>query len=79
MKVSEHTKAVLFNFEAIYQKYSAYMSSHSTQFNIGVLSKQTFIKILLDLVDKGFLKSESQTDILSVNNTIALGMRLKDL
>jgi hypothetical protein len=46
---------------------------------IKVLSKQTFIKIFLDLTDKGFLKSETETDILSVNNKIALGFRAKDL
>ena len=56
------------------------MASHISQFkNIQQLNKQTFIKIFLDLTDKGFLKSESDTDILSVNNKIALGFRLKDL
>lgn len=56
------------------------MNSHNSQIGISrVLSRQTFIKIFLDLVDKGLIRSESQTDILSVNNTIALGMRLRDL
>lgn len=44
-----------------------------------MLSKQAFIKIFLDLTDKGFLRSESETDILSVNNKVALGFRAKDL
>ena len=65
-----------FNFEAVLQKYKSYMSSHCSQFqSIQVLNKQTFIKIFLDLADKGFLRSESDADILSVNNKIALGFR----
>lgn len=72
--------ATHFNFESVLQKYKSYMASHISQFkNIQQLNKQTFIKIFLDLTDKGFLKSESDTDILSVNNKIALGFRLKDL
>ena len=56
------------------------MSSHGTQLNgMQQLSKPAFIKIFLDLTDKGFLKSESETDILSVNNKIALGFREEDL
>ena len=42
------------------------------------LSRQTFLKIFLDLVTQGFLRSESATDILSVNNKVALGFRAKD-
>lgn len=42
------------------------------------LSRQTFLKIFLDLVTQGFLRSESTTDILSVNNKVALGFRGKD-
>jgi hypothetical protein len=56
------------------------MKSHLTQLSaIQVLSKQAFIKIFLDLTDKGFLRSESDVDILSTNNKIALGLRAKDL
>ena len=44
-----------------------------------VLSKQAFLKIFLDLVNKGFLRSDNETDILSVNNKIALGFRYQDL
>ena len=69
----------LFNFEAVFQKYKAYMKSHASQVQIEILSKQAFIKIFLDLTEKGLLKSESETDILSVNNKIALGLRAKDL
>lgn len=69
-------KASLFNFEAVHTKYKNYMKSHQTQLmTIQILSKQAFLKIFLDLVDKGFLRSENETDILSVNNKIALGFR----
>lgn len=47
--------------------------------SVKALSKQAFIKIFLDLTDKGFIRSESDTDILSVNNKVALGFRAKDL
>ena len=43
------------------------------------MSKQAFIKIFLELIEKGFLRSESETDILSVNNKIALGLRENDM
>lgn len=42
------------------------------------ISKQAFLKIFLDLVDKGYLRSDSDCDILSVNNKIAMGFRLQD-
>jgi hypothetical protein len=77
-KVGE--KSSLFNFEAVHSKYKNYMKSHLSQLSsLQCLSKQAFIKIFLDLTDKGFLRSESDTDILSVNNKIALGFRAKDL
>jgi hypothetical protein len=46
---------------------------------IQVLSRSAFTKILLDLTDKGFLVSTSETDLLSVNNKLALKFRCKDL
>jgi hypothetical protein len=63
-KVAE--RALLFNFEAVYQNYINYMKNHSA-ISL-VISKQVFLKTFLDLVDKGFLRSENDTDILSVNN-----------
>ena len=42
------------------------------------MSRQTFLKIFLDLVIQGILRSESTQDILSVNNKVALGFRGKD-
>jgi hypothetical protein len=68
-KISE--KAQTFNFEAVYQKYNTYMKNHE---KVGLmLSRQVFLKTFLDLIHNGFLKSESEIDLLSVNNKIALG------
>lgn len=43
-----------------------------------MISKQLFLKIFLDLVDKGLLRSENPTDIVSVNNRLTIAFRLKD-
>jgi hypothetical protein len=37
------------------------------------------LKIFLDLIEKGFLKTQSEVDVLSVNNSISLGFRPTDL
>ena len=83
MLVAAHkvaSKANLFNFEAVHTKYKNYMQNHETIGGmIQILSKQTFLKVFIDLVDKGFLKSENDTDILSVNNKVSLGFRYGDL
>ena len=42
------------------------------------LGRQTFLKLFVDLVRQGFLRSESETEILSVNNKIALGFNSSD-
>lgn len=77
-KVAEN--ASMFNFEAVLSKYRNYMKSHATQMRaIQVLSRSAFTKILLDLTDKGFLVSTSETDILSVNNKLALKFKRNDL
>ena len=45
-KVAE--KASIFNFDAVFSKYKAFMKNHTS---IGLpLSKQVFLKIFLDLV-----------------------------
>jgi len=75
-KVGE--RASVFNFEAVHTKYKNYMKNHNSTDN-QTISKQTFLKIFLDLCDKGFLRSENETDILSINNKIALGFRARDL
>lgn len=67
----------MFNFDAVHTKYKAFMKNHE---NMGIkLSKQVFLKTFLDLVHNGFLKSESEVDLLNVNNKIALGFLEKDL
>jgi len=73
-------RSSLFNFEAVYQKYRTFMMAQqkSQSATLVNLSRQTFLKIFLDLVTQGFLRSESATDILSVNNKVALGFRAKD-
>ena len=55
-----------------------YQSQKSQTASLTDIARQTFLKIFLDLVTQGFLKSESETDILSVNNKVALGFRAKD-
>lgn len=42
------------------------------------MSKQVFLKLFLDLVDKGYLRSENTVDIASVNNNISFGFRFND-
>ena len=74
-KVAE--RAQVFNFDAVFAKYKNFMKNHA---HVGVgLSKQVFMKIFLDLLHQGFLKSESETEILNVNNKITLGFREKEL
>ena len=69
-------RSTLFNFEAIYQRYRSFIGARSMQsgFEVVEISRQTFLKLFLDMVRKGFLKSESQVDILSVNNKVSLGV-----
>ena len=70
----------MFNFEAVYQGFKTFIrKGQSSQSNFLIeMSRQTFLKIFLDLVTQGFLRSESCSDILSVNNKVALGFRTKD-
>lgn len=56
------------------------MKNQSRSSSIGhMMSKQLFLKIFLDLVDKGLLRSEHSTDIVSVNNRLSIAFRQKDL
>ena len=74
-KIAE--RATIFNFDAVYSKYKNFMKNDN---GMGMtLSKQVFLKTFLDLVHSGFLKSESETEILNVNNKVALGFLEKDL
>ena len=36
------------------------------------------MKIFMELVNKGLLKSENETDIIGVNNKVSIGFRVKD-
>ena len=44
-----------------------------------VMSRAQFLKLFLDLIDKGFMKSESDTDILNVNNKLAIAFNKVDI
>ena len=73
-------KASVFNFEAVYSNYKKIAQNTGVREATGDgMSKNTFLKVFLDLVEKGFLKCESETDILNVNNKISLGFRQEDL
>lgn len=83
-KVAE--KASVFNYEAVYSKYQNYIKNHS---NVGAItmtiSKQVFLKLFVDLVHQGFIKSdggsgeEGTAEILNVNNKVSLGFRKEEL
>jgi hypothetical protein len=74
-KVADY--AMVFNFESVWNKYEIFSAKNN---NLGIsLSKQSFLKIFLDLVEKGFLKSENSVDVLNTNNKISIGMRLEAL
>ena len=75
-KVAERTS--IFNYEACYTNYRNFVKNHELP---GLsLSKQVFLKLFVDLVHQGFLRSEGEPcDILNVNNKIGLGFRIKEL
>lgn len=69
----------LFNFEAVYQMYKNFMKSHQQQMDVSVISRAQFLKLFLDLIDKGFLVSESDMDILNVNTKCGLQIPKMDM
>ena len=73
----EHRLNEFFTFTLAYKEYKLFL----TRFNISVLkiSKETFIKIFIDLVKKGFFKSKASSDIISVNNKIGLGIEQTEM
>ena len=74
-KIAEKTP--IFNFEACHNKYKAFIKNHQAITNI---SKQVFLKMFVDLVHQGFLKSEGgSSEVLNVNNRICLGFREREL
>ena len=70
----------MFNFEAVHSQYQKITSNYGVQTNVGeAMSKSTFLKVFLDLVERGFIKCENETDILNVNNKLALGFSATDI
>lgn len=67
-----------FNFETIYQSYQNFMKSHKQQMNIDDINRAQFLKLFLDLIDKGFLCSRSEMDITNVNTKNAFVVTLSD-
>ena len=68
-----------FNFDAIYSTYQRYIIMHESQDNkVQEITRAQFLKLFLDLIDKGFLRSESDMDILNVNNRVAVGFDIED-
>ena len=45
---------------------------------VQTIQRVQFLKLFLDLIDKGFLKSESDMDIFNVNNKISLDITMDD-
>ena len=69
----------IFNFENVFVSYTRYIKTHEQQNNqVQSISRAQFLKLFLDLIDKGFLRSESDMDILNVNNKIAMGFNIDD-
>lgn len=78
LKISQNAHS--FNFEAVYNEYTSFLAGHEKQLGaIGEISRSLFIKLFLDLCDKGFLVSTSDCDPLNVNNKISMGFRREDL
>jgi hypothetical protein len=65
-----------FTFSLAYKEYKCFKKRSSAHINI---SKDTFIKIFIDLICKGFFKSKSTNDFISVNNKVVLGIEENDL
>ena len=60
-----------FTFSLAYKEYKLYTKRET---NIQKISKETFVKIFIDLISKGFFKSKALSDFTSVNNKVVLGM-----
>lgn len=74
-KIAEKTP--IFNYEAVHNKYRAFIKNHQA---ISNLSKQVFLKLFVDLVHQGFLRSEGgSSEVLNVNNRVCLGFREREL
>jgi hypothetical protein len=65
-----------FTFTLAYKEYKCFLARNNTNLYI---SKETFIKIFIDLIQKGFFKSKATSDLISVNNKVVLGIEENDL
>ncbi|CAI2364248.1 unnamed protein product [Moneuplotes crassus] len=67
-----------FNFTLAYNEYKLFIRRN--QSNIVRISKETFIKIFIDLVKKGFIMTKASTEaIISVNSKMGLGIEFEEL
>ncbi|CAI2364475.1 unnamed protein product [Moneuplotes crassus] len=67
-----------FTFTLAYNEYKLFLKRN--QGKLIKISKETFIKIFIDLVKKGFIKTKATTDIIiSVNNKMGLGIEFEEL
>jgi Origin recognition complex (ORC) subunit 4 C-terminus len=86
-KVAERSS--LFNYDAVYSKYRTYQKTHATLGSFAiVISKQVFLKLFVDLINQGFLRTSSEghghegdgaAEVLNVNNKVCLGFRKEEL
>lgn len=60
-----------FTFAQAYKEYKCFSKRESST---QMISKETFIKIFIDLICKGFFKSKSTSDYISVNNKLVMGV-----
>lgn len=73
----ENCKQDYFTFTQAYKEYKCFTSRGSMM--VLKISKETFIKIFIDLIQKGFFKSKATTDLISVNNKVVLGIEFNEL
>ena len=62
-----------FNFDIAYSEFMIYYNS--ARDTLHFIPRDMFMKIFIDVTNKGFLWSESSDDITGVNNKIYLGVK----
>lgn len=70
-------KSEYFTFSLAYHEYKWFLIRNKGQ--VQIISKETFIKIFIDLISKGFFKSKNISDYTSVNNKLVLGIEENEL
>jgi len=76
MNSYRNCKLDYFTFSLAYKEYICFRNRKQENMN---LTKDTVIKIFIDLINKGFFKSKSNTDYISVNNKVVLGIEENEL